>query len=58
MQESIKMRIFVKFFNLDYIDQLYYLINNTVIGDIYNDGEKRYMRVKKDCNHGRKWREL
>jgi hypothetical protein len=52
------MKIFLKLFNLDYLDQLYYLLNNAKFEDIYNSGDKRYKRVRKDSNSGKKWKEL
>jgi hypothetical protein len=46
------MKIFLKPFELDSFDLIFYLSDNAKIGDIYNNGEKRYYRRIVNYNNG------
>jgi hypothetical protein len=51
------MKIFIKLYGIKASDNIFYLLNCMKIGEIYNSGEKRYMRIPKG-HAGKKFIEL
>jgi hypothetical protein len=56
--DGFKMRVFIKLVKLDYFDIIFYLSKNAITGDIYNNGEKRYLRRNKTSECYSKWKSL